>query len=73
LVDSIVVPLVGPARAAYRSVRNVGLAFDTPLTRLADDAAHGPPPRGDVSLHFRELLARFEGARRLPPGWATGG
>jgi hypothetical protein len=72
MVDSIVVPLVGPARAAYRSVRNVGLAFDTPLTRLTD-AANEPPPRADVSLHFRELLARFEGARRLPHGWATGG
>jgi hypothetical protein len=71
MVDSIVVPLVGPARAAYRSVRNVGLAFDTPLTRLPDDAANVPPARADVVLKFRELLDRFEGPRRLPPGWAT--
>jgi hypothetical protein len=71
MVDSIVVPLVGPARAAYRSVRNVGLAFDTPLTRLADDAPNVPPSRADVVLRFRELLDRFEGPRRLAPGWAA--
>jgi len=70
MVDSIVVPVVGPARAAYRSVRNVGLAFDTPLTRLPADSANVPPPRADVALRFRELLARFEGTRELPPGFA---
>jgi hypothetical protein len=52
-------------------VRNVGHAFDTPLTRLSADAVNVPPARADVPLRFRELLARFEGTRRLPPGWAT--
>jgi hypothetical protein len=72
MVDSIVVPFIGPARGAYRSVRNVGLAFDTPLTLLAGDARRAPSSSPDTLPPFRELLARFESTRRLPPGLATG-
>ena len=71
MVDGIVVPLIGPARAAYRSVRNVGLAFDTPLTRAGDDAGRASSANGDVLPAFRDVLERFERTRRLPPGFAT--
>jgi hypothetical protein len=70
MVDSIVVPLLGPARAAYRSVRNVGLAFDTPLTRGDEGVRSSAESAGDLPS-FRELLDRFAGRRGLPPGLAT--
>lgn len=75
VIDSVAVPLIGPLRGGYRSYRNVALAFDTPLTRLAPDEQHRPPDKTTAMPRFRELLAIFEGSRALPPGlgWTTGG
>jgi hypothetical protein len=70
MVESIVVPIIGPARAAYRSARSVGLAFDTPLTRARDEAGRAPNARPEPIPPFRELFERFERVRRLPPGLA---
>ena len=71
VIDSIVVPLIGPIRGGYRSYRNVGLAFDTPLTRIAPSENHAPPTGLSELPPFRELLAQFERFRQLPPslGW----
>jgi hypothetical protein len=72
VINSVAVPLVGPVRGGYRSFRNVGLAFDTPLTSVAGDQNHAPPDRAPSILPtFRELLERFEARRELPPnlGW----
>jgi hypothetical protein len=73
VVDNVAVPVVGPLRGGYRSFRNVGLAYDTPLTRSAGDDRHAPPARTPAIVPaFRELLARFEERRQLPAGlgWA---
>jgi hypothetical protein len=73
VIENVAVPLVGPLRGGYRSFRNVGLAFDTPLTRFAGDENNTPPSRtAAVVPAFRELLARFGGQRTLPPelGWS---
>jgi hypothetical protein len=61
-----VVPLIGPARAAHRSFRNVGRAFETPLTLLGGDAGHVPQSRPAALPRFGDLLERFETSRRLP-------
>jgi len=67
MIESVVVPLIGPARAAHRSFRNVGRAFDTPLTLLGGDVGHASPTRPAVLPRFGDLLQRFEASRRLPP------
>jgi hypothetical protein len=66
VVDNIAVPLLGPLRGGYRSFRNVGFAFDTPLTRIAPGDNQAAPTKTSP-LPFRELLAKFEQSQ-LPPG-----
>ena len=76
VIDNVTVPLIGPLRGGYRSFRNVGLAFDTPLTRFAGDESNTPPSRTKTAgiPPFREMLAKFEERRQLPPGlgWTPG-
>ena len=72
VIENVAVPLVGPVRGGYRSFRNVGLAYDTPLTRTAGDENKSPPSRTPAIVPaFRELLPRFAERRQLPPelGW----
>jgi len=69
VIDNVAVPVVGPLRGGYRSYRNVGLAFDTPLTRSVGDEQRPPPSRTPAAVPaFRELLAQFRERRALPAG-----
>jgi len=72
VIENVAVPLVGPVRGGYRSFPNVGLAVHTPLPPTPGDENPPPPSRtAAVVPAFRELLARFEERRQLPPelGW----
>jgi hypothetical protein len=69
VIENVAVPIVGPVRGGYRSFRNVGLAFDTPLTRTVGDENNPPPSRTPAFVPaFREALERFRDRNALPAG-----
>jgi hypothetical protein len=69
VIENVAVPVVGPLRGGYRSYRNVGLAFDTPLSRTVGDENNPPPSRTPAVVPaFRALLAQFRERRQLPAG-----
>ena len=73
VVDSVAVPILGPARAGYRSFRTLKRVYDTPLTKPAEGENYGQPTEAPSMIPaFGELLARLKRDPKLPPelGWS---
>ena len=72
VAHSIAVPLVGPARAGYLSLRSLKRVYDTPLAELADDEPTHPPSDSRVALpRFNDMLEQLRRSPGSPPelGW----
>ena len=73
VVDSVAVPVLGPARAGYRSLRTLNRLYGTPLTQPAEGASYSPPSEPLAMIPtFGDLLARMKQHPQGPPelGWA---
>jgi hypothetical protein len=73
VVDSVAVPVLGPARAGYRSFKSLRRVYDTPLTKPAEGESYRQPTEAPSMIPtFGELLARLKRNSTLPSelGWS---